>query len=55
MHHCSSGTTGVHLTDTSGVAILEHTDELLTADRAGAACMELDGWELMLPPSARPR
>ena len=55
MHDCSSGVTGIHLTDSSGVATLEHMEELLAANRAGAASMELDGWELMLPPSAHPR
>jgi hypothetical protein len=50
----SSGATGIHLTDTSGVATLNDTDEFWAADRAGAASTELDGWELMLPPTARP-
>ena len=55
MHDCSSGVTGIHLTDTSGVATLEHMEELLAANRAGAACTELCGWELTLPPTARPQ
>jgi hypothetical protein len=51
----SSGATGIHLTDTSGAAALDHTEELRVADRAGAARTELNGWELMmLPPTARP-
>lgn len=50
----SSGATGIHLTDTSGVATLDDTDELRVADRAGAAYTELHGWEqMMLPPTAR--
>jgi hypothetical protein len=55
MDHCSSGTTGIHLTDTSGVAAPELMDALGAANRAGAACKELERWELMLPPSAHPQ
>jgi hypothetical protein len=39
----SSGTTGIHLTDTSGVAAFDDMDEFETADRAGTAYMSWTG------------
>jgi hypothetical protein len=53
MAQSSSEATGAQLTDRSGVARFGFMDEVEAADRAGAACIELDGWESGLPPTAR--
>lgn len=53
MAQSSSEPTGAQLTDTSGVVRFDFMDEVEAADRAGAASMELEGWETGLPPTAR--
>jgi len=52
MAQSSSEGTGAQLTDKSGAASLGPTDGPEAANRAGVACMELEGWETGLPPAA---